>query len=959
MFRNNDFRKFIIFCVFICLNNITFGQIQVETISKNYTWFGSKDDKKGTWFASAGDGWMLYKNDSLKTFKREDHDSGLRGTFIQSHLYPIQEGAISSTYEFLNFYSEKDDIFSSCKIVSPNGNEYATEYKVFYTDTLLHLVLVKAENDLFWYDYRHHAIKSIIDTSANVANVYYDPLTKVIIASKWAYGPGAILYKYSGQKIVKEFLFPSEQVYPQKNIISYDAIIVASSIYFATNNGLYIYNLKDESFILHPETRGKTIRSLTSYSDIVIFTLDKSIVKLYYTTLGQTKDLFLNRAEITEFSIIESMYIQERERVPYLMLSVKNKGIYSLNIHNFLQTDLLKSDINTTKYCILNKHIYAIQNNFLKKYNLEFKRLAQYNLSKWNTNERNVKSLDTCGGHLIMFCQNKCLIFTESLSMIKTIKKKEESFSRFSCLNDKIAISVPSQRNHVISSLKGSGHTYHEHPDASILYYVQHAGGIYYINENGLMDAKYNTVNHCQTGLPNQIVPTPFGVLIAAQNGAYIFNNNMCHKLSEKYPKIAEGLDNFAFSISGHRNDKIFVQSGSDILKYGTTIQRCVFEQKLSVDNTRIFNIDSLIFFSSANNLHRINTKIWEYQNQNPSIKLISINLNGNIVPLTNRIIVKRKFENLQFKFKISEKVTDDKNNLFYRIKSNDTSWTKENTKIITIKSLSAGVHTLEVICRGSTFNYSEIKKIIIDVLPPIYQRWWFIILCGMVFISLGFGLNFLKTRDKLRKQKLALEKLMALQDQRERLARDLHDEIGSGLSKIKFMTSEVSSEMNSKKDIQQLSTSLLDSMRDMLWSLDTTNDKLSDLISKIRMSSQILIKNTALNLRISNNDIDSDVEIAGIVRRNLLLIIKEAIHNILKHANAKQIIIDIFIHNNCLVLKIADDGQGIGKSILNKQKDQYGLNSMEKRAKDIGASFKIEDNLPGTKITIIYPFIK
>ncbi len=201
------------------------------------------------------------------------------------------------------------------------------------------------------------------------------------------------------------------------------------------------------------------------------------------------------------------------------------------------------------------------------------------------------------------------------------------------------------------------------------------------------------------------------------------------------------------------------------------------------------------------------------------------------------------------------------------------------------------------------------------------------------------------------------MDKLKALQEQRERLARDLHDEIGSGLSKIKFISSLIAEKDDAQSDIQQLSSSLLGNMRDMLWSLDMENDTLHDLIAKIRMSANTQLKLTGIQLIMDISDMDTDLEIAGFVRRNFLMIVKEAIHNVIKHTDASTIWIMIDSSQNQLQITIKDNGQKT--TYLETKQDhtgKYGLTSMRRRALDIGATIDFQNLSTGWCINILYP---
>ena len=192
----------------------------------------------------------------------------------------------------------------------------------------------------------------------------------------------------------------------------------------------------------------------------------------------------------------------------------------------------------------------------------------------------------------------------------------------------------------------------------------------------------------------------------------------------------------------------------------------------------------------------------------------------------------------------------------------------------------------------------------------------------------------------------------------RNQIASDLHDEVGSSLSSILMLGKMASVEKNGKDEIinkiNSNAAEMIERISDIVWATNpkyddgkNLNEKISNYIMQINQLPKITI-----NLNIGS-------EVAGIkfqmdIRRNVFLIIKEAINNILKHANAEIIVIDIHSSQKKLLLNVTDNGNGFDTLHSN---DGNGLENMQARAESVGGNFSLTSiQGKGTKISIVIP---
>jgi signal transduction histidine kinase len=222
------------------------------------------------------------------------------------------------------------------------------------------------------------------------------------------------------------------------------------------------------------------------------------------------------------------------------------------------------------------------------------------------------------------------------------------------------------------------------------------------------------------------------------------------------------------------------------------------------------------------------------------------------------------------------------------------------------------------------------------------------------VFVIL-IGLLFFRSWH-LRKK---LEKQEAILRERKRISADLHDDIGTGLSKISLLSELVKSQTETPharteaEKIASTSKQLLESMSEIIWALNTNNDYLENLVAYIRRYASEYFENSPVNLITRMPGKIPTTPISGEYRRNIFFIVKESLHNILKHARATEAEIMFSMNKNMFTIMIRDNGTGFTGNDGNRFGN--GLKNMKNRMDLIRGTFLIE-NQAGTKITLTIP---
>jgi signal transduction histidine kinase/ligand-binding sensor domain-containing protein len=245
-----------------------------------------------------------------------------------------------------------------------------------------------------------------------------------------------------------------------------------------------------------------------------------------------------------------------------------------------------------------------------------------------------------------------------------------------------------------------------------------------------------------------------------------------------------------------------------------------------------------------------------------------------------------------------------------------------------------------------------------LNILPPWYQTWWFKILMALLILLNGFLMGRLYFKRKLIAKQKELEKQQALQNERERIASDMHDDLGSGLSSIKLISSMLKNKykdaetQNELNEIVDGATSLTDSMREMVWSLNPRNDKVDVFISHMKTYGKQFFEPTIISIDLIQKDEIPSIDISSPVRRNLFLCFKEILNNIVKHANAKNVIINFSYSDKIFKIQIQDDGKGLSENMGNGN----GMYTMKKRISDCNGNIEFKALVQGLEVFIMVP---
>ena len=210
--------------------------------------------------------------------------------------------------------------------------------------------------------------------------------------------------------------------------------------------------------------------------------------------------------------------------------------------------------------------------------------------------------------------------------------------------------------------------------------------------------------------------------------------------------------------------------------------------------------------------------------------------------------------------------------------------------------------------------------------------------------------------------QKAKTDRLRELEQVRRRIAADLHDDIGSSLTQISIFSEVLQQRVDKTNErvleplefIAGSSRELVDAMSDIVWAINPQKDFLSELTGKMRRFASDVFTARDIKFAFDAPDLNEEFSLGANLRREVFLIFKESVNNIVKHSKCSRAEIKLSVENAEIRLSLHDNGAGFD---TNKINDGHGLVSMKQRAKGLGGTLRIvSGNLTGTTTTLIAP---
>ena len=352
------------------------------------------------------------------------------------------------------------------------------------------------------------------------------------------------------------------------------------------------------------------------------------------------------------------------------------------------------------------------------------------------------------------------------------------------------------------------------------------------------------------------------------------------------------------------------------------------------------------------NGLHIFHSSSINLNKEVPPVYINQIQILDKAIPVYKDTVIHLKYnENyISFSYAALNYTQSYKNRYAYRLEGLETKWIDAaDRRFAAYANIGPGTYTFHVKASNNNGVWNEKgAKITFIISPSWWNTWWFYTLAVILVAAIIYTLFRLRLQQEIKAMEV-----------RNTISRDLHDEVGSTLSSIGFLSSMAlndADENNAKilgtlNNINESSTRMLDVMNDIIWNIQPKNETVKNILARMVSFASDILEAKKINLHINIAENLDHLQLGLTERHNFYMIYKEAINNLAKYSNAAEAWVSLEFKHPYLVLEIRDNGRGFDPKNI---RDGNGLRNMQSRAEKIGALYNLRTVLnEGTRITV------
>lgn len=367
---------------------------------------------------------------------------------------------------------------------------------------------------------------------------------------------------------------------------------------------------------------------------------------------------------------------------------------------------------------------------------------------------------------------------------------------------------------------------------------------------------------------------------------------------------------------------------------------------------------DGILYFGGISGLNFFDPQEIKYaQNQVPVV-LTAANVgnrpveNDTLITYRNKLNLSYEQNSISFNFTALDFVSPERFNYQYQLESYDEDWVDAADRRYTAyTNLRPGNYTFKARVSGSSIENAPQTSLAISIATPFWQRWW--------FIAGAFGALVLLLYSFYRYR---INQLLQVQKVKNSISADLHDDIGSRLTNIQFLSALSRNKLqagpateNFLNGIEEQVQASAEALDEIVWNIKMTDESLEDITAKMRRYAGEVLENDGLQYTVHVGAEFSRKKMSMQKRRELFLVFKELLNNIRKHAHAKKVAIHISIQNNKFYLAVKDDGRGFNPQ---EATDRNGLRILKERVERWKGSLEIQSAMKeGVLVELWIPF--
>ncbi|HJQ31054.1 MAG TPA: ATP-binding protein [Pyrinomonadaceae bacterium] len=373
-----------------------------------------------------------------------------------------------------------------------------------------------------------------------------------------------------------------------------------------------------------------------------------------------------------------------------------------------------------------------------------------------------------------------------------------------------------------------------------------------------------------------------------------------------------------------------------------------------------------VIWFATSNGLSRL-VPVAAEQTQTPPVWLGGLRVAGNARPIhalgdseLAGLELAPTDNNLQIDFFGLDFQAGETLRYQYMLDGANSTWSAPTEqRTVTYADLQPGIYRFMVRAVTPDGVRSRAPAVVsFTILRPVWQRWWFVTLALLLAGAAAYALY-----------RYRLTRLLELERVRTRIATDLHDDIGASMSQVAILSEVAKASVGDEglqlrellSTIAGSSRETVDAMSDIVWAVNPERDHLRDLTQRMRRFAGDSMSARGIDFNFRGLEDDKDYRLGADVRREVYLIFKETVNNLVRHSGCAGAEVECRVEDGRLVVKVKDDGVGFDVAAVEgggyEGRGGHGLKNMRRRADGLGGSYEIVSAKGrGTTITLRAP---
>lgn len=366
---------------------------------------------------------------------------------------------------------------------------------------------------------------------------------------------------------------------------------------------------------------------------------------------------------------------------------------------------------------------------------------------------------------------------------------------------------------------------------------------------------------------------------------------------------------------------------------------------------------NQLLVFAGVNNLLFFHQDALKSARRTPDVTFTQFFINDTHQSIDSlRALPEITLQQWQNDFSIRFACLDFRNRnkytYYYQMKGLDEKWIRSAERNLVFKGLAPGHYILQVKAVNTEgVESANLSTLRIFVKPPFWMTGWFISSVITLVAFLAYAMH-----------RLRIKRILAVEKIRNRVARDLHDDMGSTLSTINILSAMAKAKLNTDtrktgeyiSKIADNAQRMMEAMDDIVWAIKPANDSMQKVVGRMREFATNVLEAKDIELVFIAEKEVNDVKIDMEARRDVFLIFKEAVNNAAKYSKCKKAVVHVWVKHQKLKLQVRDDG--VGFEVKNADSGN-GLGNMRKRADALRARFEILSKPnEGTTVNLTVP---